>query len=54
MEAGSVQGVVVQIMVETFLPASAGSIFASELAVVWVEVFVSSSVGFIFFGWRVS
>ena len=27
MDAGSVQGVVVQMMVETFLPASAGSIF---------------------------
>src|SRR5690348_11698694 len=31
MEAGSVQGVVVQIMVETFLPARAGSIFAGSL-----------------------
>ena len=30
MEAGSVQGVVVQIMVKTSLPASAGSIFAGS------------------------
>ncbi len=31
MEAGRVQGVVVQMMVEMFLPASRGSIFAASL-----------------------
>ena len=31
MDAGSVHGVVVQMTVETFLPASAGSIFAGSL-----------------------
>ncbi len=30
MDAGSVQGVVVQMMVKTFLPCSAGSIFAGS------------------------
>ena len=30
MDAGSVQGVVVQMMVETFFPASAESIFAAS------------------------
>src|SRR5437899_7545833 len=52
MEAGSVQGVVVQIMVATFLPASAESIFAGSLVnwyftqtlgLVWLEYSISAS-----------
>ena len=52
MEAGSVQGVVVQIMVETCLPARAGSIFAGSLVsryftqtlgLVWLEYSISAS-----------
>ena len=50
MDAGSVQGVVVQMMVETFFPASAGSIVAGRSA----SAYFTQTLGLVWFSYSTS